>query len=107
MHCGHFSGRFPVFQSIFRKVSGFLREKHVKLACLADIMRIEFTRHARDALDERRISEQDAVDAVLFPDDLGKRYGQYFARKSLDRGTICVAYELEGNFIKIITLWWL
>ncbi|HSU72877.1 MAG TPA: DUF4258 domain-containing protein [Candidatus Binatia bacterium] len=70
-------------------------------------MRMEYSRHAREQMEERGITSQDVLDALHFPDATVKRYGQYFARRNLDRGVLCVAYERGASYIKIITVWWL
>ena len=69
-------------------------------------MRINYTRHAREQMAERNISEQDVIDAIKMPDRITKEHGKYYASKNIGLGTIEAAYEIVGNYIKVITVYW-
>lgn len=73
-------------------------------------MEIIFTEHAKERLLKRKITEEEVVDAVNYPDKAYQREGKYFAQKDIGRGKIEVIYEkiiTKSKSLNIITLYWL
>lgn len=69
-------------------------------------MNIIFTNHAREKLQRRKISEEEAIEAIHFPNKIEKKHGKYFFQKQLERGTIEVVCERTEKHINIITICW-
>ena len=69
-------------------------------------MRVVFTEHAKDRLKKRKISEEEVIQAIKYPDKLSKKKGKYYVQKNIVRANIEIVYEKE-NYIKIITIYYL
>jgi len=67
-------------------------------------MHIEFTRHAREQMKERNISEEEVIDTVKTTKKTQKIDDIYYARKNIGRAIIEVVYVRE-NYIKVITVY--
>lgn len=70
-------------------------------------MQIIFTKHARQRIAKRKLSEEEIRDAIRYPENVRKRYGEYFFEKQLQRGRIEVCCKRGESYIKIITVYWL
>ncbi|MBI2045729.1 DUF4258 domain-containing protein [Candidatus Pacearchaeota archaeon] len=44
-------------------------------------MKIVFTEHAKDRMKKRKISEEEVIEAIKYPDKLSKKEGKYYAKK--------------------------
>ncbi len=69
-------------------------------------MNIVFTKHAKEQIEERGISEDEVISAVKYPELTKKIDDVYYARKKTTSGVIEVVYVKE-NYIKVITLYFL
>lgn len=69
-------------------------------------MKIVFTEHAKERMKKRKISEEEVIDAINYPNKLSKKEGNYYAEKNIIRANIEVVYEKE-NYIKVITIYYL
>ncbi len=69
-------------------------------------MKIVFTLHALDRMNKRKISKEEVIDIVRFPEEILKKKGKYYAKKNIIRANVEVIYEKE-NYIKIITIYYL
>jgi len=69
-------------------------------------MNIIFTEHAKDRIKKRKITEDEVINAIKYPEKTEKREGKYYAQKNIGRGKIEVAYEKE-KYIKIISVYWI
>ncbi len=69
-------------------------------------MDIIFTEHAKQMVEKRRITKEDVINAIKYPEETKKKEGKYYAQKDIGVGKIEVVYE-KDNYIKIITLYWL
>ena len=67
-------------------------------------MHIEFTKHAKDQMDERNISEDEVVSTIKYAEKTEKIDDIYYARKNIGRAIIEVVYTRE-NYIKVITVY--
>jgi hypothetical protein len=56
-------------------------------------MEILFTKHALDRIRTREIDKLDIEESIKYPDNIYKKYGKYYFRKLLERGTIEVCCE--------------
>ena len=65
-------------------------------------MNIVFTKHAKEQMKERGISEDEVINTINFPELTQKIDNIYYARKQTVQGTIEVVFERE-NYIKVIT----
>ena len=70
-------------------------------------MQYVFTVHAEHRIKKRRLTKEEVVDALKYPDKTFKKYDKYYAQKKLDRGTIEVVHEKTEKYIKVITVYWL
>ncbi len=68
-------------------------------------MKIIFTEHAKDRLKKRKITEDEIINTIKYPDKTEKKEEKYYASKDIGRGKIEVVYEKE-KYIKIITFYW-
>lgn len=69
-------------------------------------MKIVFTHHGYYRMVRRKLSEEEIADAIKYPDFVTKKYGKYFFRKQLDRGSIEICCEKTERYIKIVTIYW-
>ncbi|MEX2017507.1 MAG: DUF4258 domain-containing protein [Candidatus Pacearchaeota archaeon] len=67
-------------------------------------MEIVFTKHAREQMEERGISEDDVINAIKFPKKTRKTKHAYYVQSQTISGKIEVVYVKE-NYIKVITLY--
>lgn len=67
-------------------------------------MNIVFTKHAREQMKERSISEDEVINTLTYPESTQKIDDLYYARKRTNQGIIEVVYEKQ-NYIKVITLY--
>ena len=69
-------------------------------------MNIIFTIHAEDRVVKRKISIEEATEAIKFPDSIIKKHEKIYIQKRLQRGTIEICCERTESDIKVITLYW-
>ncbi|MBI2046795.1 DUF4258 domain-containing protein [Candidatus Pacearchaeota archaeon] len=69
-------------------------------------MKVIFTEHAKDRIRKRKISEEEVIDAIKYPEKTLKREEKYYARKNIGRAEIEVVYE-KDNYIKVITIYYI
>ncbi len=67
-------------------------------------MKIKFTRHAEEQMEERGISKDDAENTIKYPDLTKKESDRYLARKKFSQYSLEVVYVIE-NYIKVITVY--
>ena len=67
-------------------------------------MEIVFTKHAKEQMKERGISEDDVINAIKFSKKTKKTRDAYYAQYQTISGKIEVVYVRE-KYIKIITLY--
>jgi hypothetical protein len=66
-----------------------------------------FTIHAEYRIKKRKLTKEEVIETIKYPDKTLKRHGKYYAQKNIGRGIIEVAYEKTERYIKIITVYWL
>ncbi len=66
-------------------------------------MNIVFTKHTRDRMKKRNISEDEVINTIKYPEKTEKVDDVYYVYKKLDRFTLKVVYIRE-NYIKVITI---
>ncbi|MEK6854636.1 MAG: DUF4258 domain-containing protein [Nanoarchaeota archaeon] len=67
-------------------------------------MHIEFTKHAREQMKERNISEEEVIETIKSAKKTQKIDDIHYARKNTGRAVIEVVYVRE-NYIKVITVY--
>lgn len=73
-------------------------------------MDIIFTEHAKERLEKRKITQDEVLNTIKYPEKLDKKHNKYYAQKDLGRGKIEVVYEIanqQGKYLNIITIYWL
>ena len=68
------------------------------------VVNIVFTKHAKEQMKERGISEDEVINTLKFPESTQKIDELYYVRKRTNQGIIEVVYEKQ-NYIKVITLY--
>ena len=69
-------------------------------------MKIIFTNHARERMQERGISEKEVVECVHHPDKIVKEHGQICRfQKRLSYGILQVVAEQKRNYFVVITVY--
>ncbi|RLG16342.1 hypothetical protein DRN69_01050 [Candidatus Pacearchaeota archaeon] len=68
-------------------------------------MNIVFTEHAKERIKRRKITEDEIINTIKYPEKLDKNKQKYYAQKNIGRGRIEVVYE-KDKYIKIITVYW-
>lgn len=68
-------------------------------------MEIEYTSHAQDSIEERKIEKVWVEEAVKAPNRITTDGEKYYARKKLNGLSIEVVYAKE-RYIRIITVYW-
>ena len=56
-------------------------------------MKITFTKHAKEVMEKRRITEDEVVQTIKSPEKLTKIDRLYYAKKNIIRANIEVVYE--------------
>ncbi|MFQ5531459.1 MAG: DUF4258 domain-containing protein [Candidatus Nanoarchaeia archaeon] len=69
-------------------------------------MNIVFTEHVKDRMKKRKITEDEIINTIKFPDKTRKIHKEYFAQKNIGRATIEVVYE-KDNYINVITVYYI
>jgi len=69
-------------------------------------MEIVFTKHAREMMEKRKISEDEVIQTIKHLEKLTKIEGLYYAQKNIIRANIEVVYE-KVKYIKVITLYYI
>lgn len=69
-------------------------------------MNIQFTEHALYTMKKRRITEDEVISAIKYPEKTEKISDKYYVTKNIGRGIIEVVFIRE-NYIKVITLYWI
>ncbi len=67
-------------------------------------MHIEFTKHAKEQMQERNISEDEVISTIKYAELINKINNVYYARKNIGRALIEVVYIIE-KYIKVITVY--
>ena len=63
-------------------------------------MKIVFTEHAENRIKKRRISEDEIINTIKYPEKTWKKERKYYVQKDIGRGRIEVVYEID-KYIKI------
>ena len=69
-------------------------------------MEIIFTKHAEDRIKKRKITKDEIINTIKYPEKTNKEEDIYYAQKDIGRGRIEVAYE-KDKYIKVITTYWI
>ena len=69
-------------------------------------MNIQFTEHALYTMNKRRITEDEVISVIKYPEKTDKIGEKYYISKNIGRGIIEVVFTRE-NYIKVITLYWI
>ena len=69
-------------------------------------MQIVFTKHAKDMMKKRNISEDEVISAIKYPEITYKEEGLYYAQKNIGRANIEIVYERD-KYIKVVTIYFL
>ncbi len=67
-------------------------------------MNIQFTRHSKDQMKERGISEDEVTNTIKYPEKIEKANNRYYVQKKTTNNKIEVVYVIE-NYIKVITVY--
>lgn len=69
-------------------------------------MEIIFTKHAKEMMKKRKISEDEVIQTIKHPEKLTKIGGFYYSQKNIISANIEVVYEMI-KYIKVITLYYI
>ena len=69
-------------------------------------MKVIFTEHIKDRIKRRKLTEDEILNTIKYPEKIDKREVKYYAKKNIGRGKIEVVYE-KDKYIKIITVYWI
>ena len=67
-------------------------------------MNIIFTKHAKDRMKKRNISEDEVINTIQYPEKTQKIDDIYYVQKNLVRFVLKVVYTRE-NYINVLTLY--
>jgi hypothetical protein len=70
-------------------------------------MEIIFTEHAEERIKKRKITKEEILEAIKYPDNLRKEENKYYLQKNLVRAKIEIVYEKSDNYINIITIYYI
>ena len=57
-------------------------------------------------IEKRKITEDEIINSIKFPDIVNKKRDKYTVQKNIGRGKIEVVYE-KDKYIKVITIYWI
>ena len=69
-------------------------------------MKILFTKHSKETIEERHLLKEEVVDSIKYPDKITKKNYKYFFIKKLNRGTIETCCQRTESYLKVITIYW-
>ncbi len=69
-------------------------------------MNIIFTHHALEKIHERRITKDEVLSTIKYPEETRKIGDKYYVQKNIGRGVIQVVFTRE-RYIKVITIHWM
>lgn len=69
-------------------------------------MKVIFTKHAKDRMKKRHVTEDEIIQTITSPEKMYKIEGLHYAQKNIMRANIEVVYE-KVKYIKVITLYYL
>ncbi len=69
-----------------------------------EIVNIIFTKHVKEQMKERGISEDEVINTIKYPEKTQKIDDVYYAQKRTIQGIIEVVY-IKENYIKVITVY--
>ncbi len=58
-------------------------------------MKVIFTEHIKDRIKRRKLTEDEILNTIKYPEKIDKREGKYYAKKNIGRGKIEVVYEKD------------
>jgi len=70
------------------------------------MMEVIFTEHVKERIKKRKITEEEIITTIKYPDKTIKRNGKYYSKKNIGRARIEVIYE-KDKYIKIITVYYI
>lgn len=69
-------------------------------------MKVIFTQHAKERMNKRKITEEEVINSIKFPDNTSKKEGKYYIHKNIGRAKIEVIYE-KDKYIKVVTVYYI
>ena len=69
-------------------------------------MEIVFTEHAEYRIKKRKITKDEIINTIKYPEKTNKIGEIYYFQKDIGRGKIEVVYE-KDKYIKVITIYWI
>jgi hypothetical protein len=69
-------------------------------------MEILFTKHVLFRMKKRKITEDEVINAIKYPEKTSKNEGKFYIQKNIDRANIEVVYE-KDKYIKVITVYYI
>jgi len=69
-------------------------------------MDIEFTNHALSRIKRRKMTHEDVIQTIKYPEILHKQYGLFFYSRRYAYGIIEACCERAENHIKVVTVYW-
>jgi len=69
-------------------------------------MDIIFTEHAKYRIKKRKITNDEIINTIKYPEKINKKEGKYYAQKEIGRGKIEIIYE-KDKYIRVITVYWI
>ena len=69
-------------------------------------MKIIFTKHAILRMKKRKITKDEVINAIKYPENTSKKEGKFYAQKNIDRANIETVYE-KDKYIKVITVYYI
>ena len=69
-------------------------------------MKIIFTKHALLRMKKRRITEDEIISSIKYPNKIFRKAGKFYVQKNIDRANIEIVYE-KDKYIKVITVYYI
>ena len=69
-------------------------------------MDIIFTEHAEYRIKKRKITKDEIINVIKYPEKTKKIGGEYYVQKNIGRGKVEVVYE-KDKYIKVVTVYWI
>ncbi len=69
-------------------------------------MEIIFTKHALFRMKKRKLTKDEVINSIKYPENTSKKDGKFYVQKNIDKANIEIVYE-KDKYIKVITAYYI
>jgi len=69
-------------------------------------MEIIFIKHALFRMKKRKLTKDEVINSIKYPENTSKKDGKFYVQKNIDKANIEIVYE-KDKYIKVITAYYI